>query len=210
MTAGSEGHAARGPHARLQRAGRLRITGGELRGRRLRTPGGGARPSADRVRESLFARLGPLDGARVLDLYAGSGALGIEALSRGALAVTFVERSRRGVAVLRANLAALGLGDRAQVLCGDAIAVVRRLGSQGARFDLVLLDPPYASGEAARALAALRDAAILAPGAMLVIESGRRHPVPQVEGFARRDERRYGDTLITRLVPEARGGPSRE
>lgn len=203
----SEGRSGRHLRPRLERGGSLRITGGELRGRRLRTPGGGARPSADRVRESLFARLGSLEGALVLDLYAGSGALGIEALSRGALGATFVERSRRGVAVLRGNVAALGLEDRAEVVPGDVVAAVSRLGSRGARYHLVLLDPPYASGEVARALEALRDAGILAPGAMLVIESGRRHPVPAVEGFARRDERRYGDTLITRLAPEAPGGP---
>jgi 16S rRNA (guanine966-N2)-methyltransferase len=194
---------------RRTRGGSLRVTGGELRGRRLRTPGAGVRPSADRVRESLFARLGSLEGARVLDLYAGSGALGIEALSRGAPCAVFVERSPRSLAVLRGNLASLGLQGRARVVAGDATRCVRRLAQGGERFDLVLLDPPYASGEAPRALAALRDAGILAPGATLVIESGRRHPVPHVEGFAARDERRYGDTLITRLAPEAPGGPGR-
>jgi 16S rRNA (guanine(966)-N(2))-methyltransferase RsmD len=164
------------------------------------------RPTADRVREALFARLGPLHEARVLDLYAGSGALGIEAISRGAASVVFVERAPRSLAALRENLASLGLGDRARVQPGDAARVIRRLAAEGARFDLVLLDPPYASGEIARALGALRRAGLLAPGATLVIESGRRHPLPAVAGFEVRDQRRYGDTLITRLAEEAAGG----
>ncbi len=207
MAGGSERDAAHRPRARLARGGRLRVTGGELRGRRLRTPGGPVRPSADRVRESLFARLGSLADALVLDLYAGSGALGIEVLSRGALRAVFVERAPRSLAALRENLVSLGLEGRAEVLAGDSVRAVRRLARSGVRFHLVLLDPPYASGELARALAALRDAGILARGATLVIESGRRHPVPEVGGFATRDQRRYGETLITRLAPEAPGGP---
>lgn len=158
------------------------------------------------MREALFARLGPLDGVRVLDLYAGSGALGVEALSRGAARAVFVERAPRSLAVLRENLAALELGGRARVEPGDAARVIRRLAARGERFDLVLLDPPYASAELARALVALRQAGLLAPRATLVIESGRRHPLPEVAGFAVRDQRRYGETLITRLAEEAAGG----
>src|SRR5262245_6605663 len=206
MAGASERDAERRPRARPARGGRLRVTGGELRGRRLRTPGGPVRPSADRVRESLFARLGSLADALVLDLYAGSGALGIEALSRGALRAVFVERAPRSLAALRANLESLGLEGRAEVLAGDAVRAVRRLARRGVRFHLVLLDPPYASDEVARALVALRDTGILAQGATLVIESGRRHPLPEVGGFATRDRRRYGETLITRLAPEAPGG----
>lgn len=178
----------------------MRVTGGRFGGRRLRAAAPGTRPSADRVRVALFARLGDLDGARVLDLYAGTGALGIEALSRGAREVVFIERASRSVAVLRANLATLGLTADARIVAGDAVRGVQRLGRAGARFDLALLDPPYAAGEVGRALAALVAAGVLEPGAMVVVESGRRHPVPVVEGLAPIDERRYGDTVITRLV----------
>jgi 16S rRNA (guanine966-N2)-methyltransferase len=155
------------------------------------------------VRVALFARLGDLSGARVLDVYAGTGALGIEALSRGAAEVVFIERAPQSLAVLRANLASLELGAAARILAGEAIRAIRRLGRAGERFDLALLDPPYAAGEVGRALEALVAAQILAPGALVVVESGRRHPVPGVQGLAPVDERRYGDTVITRLAAEA-------
>jgi 16S rRNA (guanine966-N2)-methyltransferase len=176
----------------------MRVTGGRLAGRRLRAPREGVRPTADRVREALFARIDP-EGAAVLDLYAGSGALGIEALSRGAASVVFVERARRCAAVLRENLAALELAERAEVVASEAVAAVARLSGEGRRFDLVLLDPPYASDEAARALAALARSELLPEQAMVVLESSRRRPAPVVEGWLRLDERRYGETLITRF-----------
>jgi pantetheine-phosphate adenylyltransferase len=178
----------------------LRVTGGRLGGRKLRAPRSGVRPSADRVRESLFARLGDLEGAAVLDLFAGTGALGIEAVSRGAASLVCVERSRSTLAVLRGNLADLGLESSAQVSAGDAIAAVRRLGRAGQRFDLVLLDPPYASDAAGEALAALVEAGVLAPGAMVVLERSRSHSFQAVAGLRLVDERRYGETLITRFA----------
>lgn len=180
----------------------LRLTGGRLGGRRIRVPPSGTRPSSDRVRESLFQRLGDLSGAFVLDLYAGGGTLGIEAISRGADAVVFVERAAGALAVLRANLASLSLSDRARVVSADARRAVHRLGREGLRFDLVLLDPPYGSEELSPVLAALVEAAVLAPGARVVVEHGRRHPVPTVGGLAWLDERRYGETMITRLRGE--------
>jgi 16S rRNA (guanine966-N2)-methyltransferase len=190
----------------------VRVTGGTYGGRRLRAAAPGTRPTSDRVRVALFARLGDLNGARVLDLYAGTGALGIEALSRGAREVVFIERASQSLAVLRGNIASLELGAAARILTGDAIKVIRRLGREAERFDLALLDPPYAAGEVGRALEALVAARILVPGAMVVVESGRRHPVPSVEGLAPIDERRYGDTVITRLAAGAaatggRGSP---
>jgi 16S rRNA (guanine966-N2)-methyltransferase len=176
---------------------RLRVTGGELAGRRLRSVRSGLRPTSDRVREALFARLGALSGVRVLDLYAGTGALGIEALSRGARSAVFVESEGRTRAVLRGNLEELGLAAVARVVSGDAPRAVATLGRTGARFDLVLIDPPYASGEVPRALAALVGAGVLAPEATVVVEHGRRHPVAPVDGLAPNDERRYGDTVLT-------------
>jgi 16S rRNA (guanine(966)-N(2))-methyltransferase RsmD len=180
----------------------VRVTGGRLGGRVLRPPQGALRPTSDRVREAIFARLGLAGGARVLDLYAGTGALGIEALSRGAARAVFVERAPRCLALLRANLASLGLEAAARVVRGDARRAVRRLGQAGERFDLVLLDPPYDSGEAPLALAALAEAAIVAPEGVLVVETAKRHPLPPVDGLLRLDERRYGDTLVTRLCPD--------
>jgi 16S rRNA (guanine966-N2)-methyltransferase len=176
----------------------MRVTGGSLGGRRLRAPRDGARPSSDRVREATFARLDP-EGAAVLDLYAGTGALGIEALSRGAESVTFVERSSRCVRVLRQNLDALGIATRCEVVVAAASEALSRLAEQGRRYDLVLLDPPYASDEASAALAALVRSELLPEGAMVVVESSRRRPPAVVEGLEAIDERRYGDTLITRF-----------
>lgn len=188
--------------------GGLRVTGGRLLGRRLRAPARGTRPTGDRVREALFARLGDLGGMRVLDLYAGSGALGIEAVSRGAHSVVFVERAPGALAVLRQNLAAVGLTAEARVVGDDVPRALRRLGRSGERFDLVLLDPPYASGEAARALTALVRAGVLTDEALVVVEHSRRHPLPDTSGLALLDERRYGDTTITRFTARAQPGNS--
>ena len=174
-----------------------------MRSRRLRSPPRGMRPTADRVREAIFARIGDLTGAAVADLYAGTGALGIEAISRGAEMVVFVERAARCLSVLRRNLADLGLDTGVRVEPGDVSRVLRALGCRGARFDLILLDPPYRSTEAGRALTALTAAGVLAEGAVVVVESGWRHPVPVVAGFAPVDERRYGDTVITQLAAVA-------
>lgn len=177
----------------------MRVTGGRLGGRRLRAPGVGARPTSDRVREALFARLDP-EGAAVLDLYAGTGALGIEAISRGAESATFVERSASCARILRANLEALGVAVRCEVLVAEARRALARLAERrGRRFDLVLLDPPYASDEASGALEALVRSELLAEGAIVVVESSRRRPPAAVAGLEAIDERRYGDTLITRF-----------
>ncbi len=185
--------------------GRLRVTGGYLRGRKIRVPGGGVRPTSDRVREALFGRLSDLDGASVLDLYAGSGVLGIEAISRGAKQAVFVERAAAVVATLRENLLALDLGQVARVKVGDVAHAVAGLGRAQERFDLVLLDPPYGSNEPTRALQAVVAAEVLAPGAMVVLERARRHPSPQAPGLLVLDERRYGDTVVARYAAEESG-----
>jgi len=181
----------------------VRITGGRFKGRRLRVPRADVRPTADRVRESLFARLGDLAGTRVLDLFAGSGALGFEALSRGADHVTFVDHSRVVLAVVRENAAALGVADRVALRCGRLPGALRRL-APGAAFELVFVDPPYAGDHLGGALIGLVTGAVLAPGARVVVESDRRHPPGPIEGLAAIDERRYGDTLITCYVPGGR------
>ena len=174
----------------------MRVVAGRFGGRRLKAPSGTAtRPTADRVREALFSALGPLDGEAVLDLFAGSGALGIEALSRGAGSAVFVERDRRALAVLRANLEALGLAaPEAVVRPGDARAVLREAKGQGAGYGLVFLDPPYR--DAPGLGPELSDAlpALLAPGARVVCESDRRAPLELDLPLVL--DRRYGDTLL--------------
>lgn len=186
----------------------MRVTGGRHAGRSLRAPRGrSVRPTADRVRESLFARLGELDGAEVLDLFAGTGALGIEALSRGAARAVFVERARAPLTCLEANLDELGLEPRSRVLAGSVASALVRLEGEGARFHLVLVDPPYASAEVEAVLRGLVSRRLLATGATVVVESGRRQPLPEVAGLACLDERRYGETLIRRYAPVDPGSP---
>ncbi len=178
----------------------MRITGGEFAGRTLRVPRDAVRPTAERVREALFSMLahrGALAGARVLDAFAGSGALGLEALSRGAASATFVEKSRAVARVLAENVAALALDSRSRIVMRDASAALRALAAEGARFDLCFVDPPYASDLAAETLAALARGGLLSPHALLVAESDRRHPPGPIEGLALAVERRYGDTLIS-------------
>src|SRR5688572_27924308 len=184
----------------------MRITGGRLAGRRLEVPRGEVRPTADRVRESLFARLGSLAGKRVLDLYAGSGALGFEALSRGAAGVVFADRSSAACATLRKSAERLGVEGAVEIRRGEARAVLRRLAG-GRVFGLVFLDPPLASRELADALRGVGAATLLAPDALVVAETDRRHPPAPVPGLAAVDERRYADTVITWLVPR---GPAAE
>lgn len=185
----------------------MRVTGGDLAGRRFAVPRHReVRPTADRVRESMFARLGDLKGLRVLDLFAGSGALGIEALSRGAETAVFVDRANVCVTCVRENLVALGLEERGLVMRSPARGALTRLGRRGEGFDLVLLDPPYASDEAGEALAAIREAGILTASGMVVLEAHRRHDPGPAVGFRRSDERRYGDTVIARYSLEKPGG----
>jgi 16S rRNA (guanine966-N2)-methyltransferase len=169
------------------------VVAGRLGGRRLAAPPGrDTRPTSDRVREALFAILGDLDGLRVLDLFAGSGALGIEALSRGASSAVFVERAPRAAQAVRGNLAALGL--EAPVVRADARAALRDASARADAYDLVFLDPPYRDAAAwGRELSAALPG-VLAPGARVVSESDRRAPLPLTLPLA--DERRYGDTLI--------------
>ena len=178
----------------------MRIIAGELGGRRLAAPKGTAtRPTSDRVRESLFSILcAPPDGTRVLDLFAGAGTLGLEALSRGAERVLFVESSKPAVAVLRKNIATLKVDARCQVFTAQLPAALsaRQLAAQ--RFDWVFIDPPYQSPLAAQALIALANGQLLGEDPTIVIEHDRRMPPdPEVGCLVRTDRRRYGDTEIS-------------
>ena len=183
----------------------MRIIGGDWRGRRLAEIGRGdeaarLRPTPDRVREAIFNLLqnggfgAVLKGARVLDLFAGSGALGLEALSRGAAEARFIDNGRVAARLIGENIRLCGCSDRASLLRLDATAPGP---AQGAPATLVFLDPPYGQGLGAPSLTALRDGGWLAPGALVVWEESARQTAPAA--FRPLDARRYGGTWVTVL-----------
>jgi 16S rRNA (guanine966-N2)-methyltransferase len=176
----------------------MRVIAGKYGGRRLRAPRGRAtRPTAERVREAVFSMLGELEGAVVLDLFAGTGALAIEALSRGATRAVLVERESRALAALRANLAALDVGaEQAEVRRREAGAALRNARERQETYDLVFVDPPYRhAGVTGRELQAALPP-VLAPRARVVVESDRRTEPPALP-LEQELRRRYGDTEIT-------------
>jgi 16S rRNA (guanine966-N2)-methyltransferase len=181
----------------------MRVVGGRLKGRGLASPSSREiRPTADRLRESLFNILmhaygDPVDGARVLDLFAGTGALGIEAISRGARFALFVDNGTEARALLRANIEALGLGGVTKVFRRDATDLGAAHPVEP--FSLVFLDPPYGKRLAERALASLRDGGWLLPGAMLVVEEAKAAGVVAPEGYQELERRAYDDTEFVLL-----------
>jgi 16S rRNA (guanine966-N2)-methyltransferase len=171
----------------------MRVIAGAHRGRPLRAPRGAAtRPTSDRVREALFSILGDMRGLTVLDLFAGSGALAIEALSRGAAAATLVDRSGAAIEAIRRNLETLGID--AEVVRADAVAWCEQAKRRARQYDLVFLDPPYRHGSLLGETLTTALGGVLTPGARVVAESDRREPLGL--GLPLLDERRYGDTLI--------------
>ena len=179
----------------------MRVIAGEWRGRKLLAPKNDAtRPTADRTRETLFSmltsRLGSFEGLYVADLFAGSGALGIEALSRGAEQCLFAEQDRDALDALRKNLAALGASSRADVRAGSALA----LGPARRTYDLLLLDAPYDSGAGSVALDKLMRLGWIAPDSWISIETGEREIV-EVAGFEIDAERKVGKAKLTLLRP---------
>jgi 16S rRNA (guanine966-N2)-methyltransferase len=175
---------------------RLRVGGGEARGRRLKAPKG-IRPTQGMVKAAIFNMVGSgIEGAHVLDLFAGSGAIGIEALSRGAAEVTFVDKEPRGLAILRQNLDALELKERARVVRGDVVRWLESSPGEVGRAGLVFLDPPYEDVVLDRALLAL-DRALT--DAVVVAEHSRRQELPQLSRLQVDRQRRYGDTIVTVL-----------
>lgn len=179
----------------------MRIVGGEFRGRPLATPRSNAiRPTSDRTREAVFNILAHnhpelLDGGRVLDLFAGTGALGLEALSRGASSCVFVEESAEGRGLIRTNVEAMGLQGRTKIFRRDAAT----LGEVGTimPFDIVFADPPYGKGLAERALSAALAGGWLKPQALAVVEEAAASPFRPVAGFRLVEKRDYGDTTVT-------------
>jgi 16S rRNA (guanine966-N2)-methyltransferase len=182
----------------------MRIIAGAFKGRRLAPVKGLIRPTAAKVREALFSILGPaVEDVRVLDLFAGTGALGIEALSRGAAVTVFVEDHPESLKVLRRNLAALGLTDRTTVWPLPVTTALKKLAGRGERFGLAFLDPPYGGGDAVAALSALASLNLLWPGARVVVEHSRRESLPESCGaLTRLEVRRYGDTQVAIYLAE--------
>ncbi len=181
----------------------MRVITGAARGRRLgELKGEATRPTTDKVKEAVFSAIQfSVEGARVLDLFAGTGQLGIEALSRGAERAVFIDSRREAAQLVRDNLALTGLAGRAQVLCGDALGY---LSSAQTRFDLVFLDPPYASGLLEQALARITQGDLVAPGGLIVAESALEKALPEPAAPYRvyRDYR-YGKIKVTIWQREA-------
>ncbi len=180
----------------------MRIIAGSARGRKLATPPRhkGLRPTGDRVREAIFGILSSrweLAGVEVLDLFAGTGALGCEALSRGARSVVFVEQSASTARLIRENLRRIGQPDQ-QIVCGEVIDALA--GFRARRFDIVFLDPPYADHKVAQIVLALDRSEVLCHGATVVAEHGRDEPLPPPEALGalkHQTTRTYGDTCVT-------------
>jgi 16S rRNA (guanine966-N2)-methyltransferase len=187
----------------------MRIVAGSLKGRAIATPDGqGTRPTSDRARQAVFNVLEhaawsePLDGARVMDLYAGSGALGFEAISRGAAFCLFVETDDEARGAIRENADAYGVMGRTRVHRRSATDLGGRPGSDGEAFDLVFLDPPYRKGLGEQTLAELVKGGWLTPDAIVVFERGSDEPEIDTPGYARLDARDYGAARVLFLRRE--------
>ena len=188
----------------------VRIVAGELGGRRLRAPRGDAtRPTTDRARESLFARLGPIDGLDAIDPFAGTGALGLEALSRGAASCVFAETAHAALACLRENIETLGVADRSRVQRIDGSRLLRNEAAAGRRFGLVLLDPPYTL--LPRLLPTLGDLveAVAAPGALIALEAPTGLDVDLGPGLEHRSATRTGAAVHHLFAAWPTSNPSR-
>jgi 16S rRNA (guanine966-N2)-methyltransferase len=179
----------------------MRVTAGAERGRKLRAPRGAAtRPTGAKVREAIFNILGPLPPSPVLDLFAGTGALGIEALSRGASRATFVERDHRALSALHRNLRTFDLAGRSRVIDSSVETALHRLSGdeKQERFAWVFVDPPYAAGEVESVLAVLSGGRLLDNGAVVVVEHDRHNLPPERVGVLEMVDRRfYGDTGLS-------------
>jgi len=185
----------------------MRVIAGSARGLKLTAPvGPRTRPTADRVKEALFSIIASrreLVGARILDICAGTGSLGIEALSRGAASCCFIEQERLVAAILEKNLAKAALAGRGECLSLDAVKGLKQLSQQGKAFDIVFFDPPYSSDLYASVPEALSTLSLLADGGLLVVESSARsRPAEQYGLLARIDRRVYGDTALEFFMRE--------
>ncbi|HWJ02390.1 MAG TPA: 16S rRNA (guanine(966)-N(2))-methyltransferase RsmD [Verrucomicrobiae bacterium] len=180
----------------------MRIISGIAGGRTLKTlPGLATRPTSDKVKGAIFNVLGAkISGGKVLDLYAGSGALGLEALSRGAVLSVLVDKSAQACKVIKENIEQLGFALSARVMCGDAADILA--GLRGTRFDLVFIDPPYRKGLALASLKLLANGDYLTPDAVIIVESSREEQFPVELGkISLRKSSRYGDTVVWYYQP---------
>ena len=179
----------------------MRIIAGRFGSRRIEAPKGmDTRPTLDQTRESMFNVLqGETEGARVLDLFAGSGALGLEALSRGAVRAVFCDTGREAVKVLRANIAALGVGDETRVLVEDCFAALDRLASEEERFDLIFLDPPY-TRDAGPVMKKILSDNLLSDSGLIVLERDARTALSIPEGLRVRRSKVYGRTALDFII----------
>jgi len=185
----------------------MRIISGTSKGRKLVTPKKySVRPTSDRVKESLFNILGSeVEGKVVLDLFAGTGNLGIEALSRGAKWVIFVEKGRQALRLIQTNLKQFGLEDRSEILPKDVNRAIGILKQRGECFDLILMDPPYEKGLIQRTLMKLNSHQIYHRDSILVIEHNRREPLPHIlNGWSLVRQQKIGDTLLSFLTVRVR------
>lgn len=176
----------------------MRIVAGEFRGRRLKTPKReGIRPTADRVREAVFSIIAQhIPGARVLDLFAGTGALGLEALSRGAAQAVFIDRGPEAIQLIRSNIELCGAENRARLMPGSVDRMLRKLASEGASFHVIFMDPPYGKGYIEKTLAALSPVTV--PEALVIAEhSAKDVPADECGEWQRTEARRYGDTSVS-------------
>ncbi|NVN98210.1 MAG: 16S rRNA (guanine(966)-N(2))-methyltransferase RsmD [Geobacteraceae bacterium] len=178
----------------------MRVIAGTAKGRKLHPPTGSrVRPTADRVKEALFSsltsRFGSFDGVNVLDLFSGSGGLGIEALSRGAKKVVFVDAHPESIALTQKNLALTGFTDQATVLKSDALKAIRQLSDNGTVFDLILIDPPYADKEVTtEALTLIVKSSLLSSSGVMAVETDNRFELPLPDTLSLANKRVYGDT----------------
>jgi 16S rRNA (guanine966-N2)-methyltransferase len=187
----------------------MRIISGRSKGRVLASPKGLAiRPTSDRVKESIFNMLqNRVEGKVVLDLFAGTGNLGIEALSRGAKRAIFVEDGKQALRLIQRNLTKIGLKERSEILSRDVIRAIGILKQRGEYFDLILMDPPYEKGLIRKTLLKLNSQMIYHKDSVLVIEHNRREPLPDIlEGWNLIRQRRMRDTVISFLTPQENRG----
>ncbi|HEU0265295.1 MAG TPA: 16S rRNA (guanine(966)-N(2))-methyltransferase RsmD [Geobacterales bacterium] len=194
----------------------MRIIGGTARGRRLLTPKDNRiRPTADRVKESLFnilsSQLGSLHGLTVVDIFAGTGNLGLEAVSRGASRCYFIDNNRHSTELIQRNLEHVGFADQGEVVIADVRQALVTLERRGVKVDIVFMDPPYGQGLAAATLEELAARNLLTPHSVVVVETDRHEALDDVIGpLTNSDRRRYGDTTIHFYRPAHEGGYSKE
>jgi 16S rRNA (guanine(966)-N(2))-methyltransferase RsmD len=178
----------------------LRVISGNYGGQKLKTlPGRETRPTADRVREALFNVLNPrILNCRFLDLYAGSGAVGVEALSRGAEQATFIDANPKAVKIIQENLMHLGLQEQSEVICAKLPEGLNRIGAKGYKFDLVFVDPPYWKDLGVNVLSVVNQYNLLSANGWVIVETAAKETLPKViEGLECFREKRYGDTRLS-------------